>query len=485
MSLWFHRRHFISIWPIALGFLLTLPVTAQEKTPEQKLSRGIRLQHIDKVVAQIQAGADLNVVDAKGRHPLTESFKNLKPRIFLKLYESGSRLPPSAADAPAKTRQAWWDRAGEWAHLSDKVKRRRFAVQVLLEAGVPPPRYPNLEYLRSLHEKGRIGMIRNLAMSRDKVYAAALCYAVRYSDQALFEDLMARGWSVHHCHRTPGKKANFPLLEAARQNSVEIAQALIAAGANPRRKHLLSTAASYGNLEIAQALIDAGAPVDGHPRSRPLLRGSTYEMKELLLKAGANPNLSPKGKGFPPLAGAVIHKKTEYVELYLKYGADPRALWGGTTMLDLAQESRNPKIVELITAALNQVAETPVAAATESDLDVAASIEDTGLHDIYGFLKPCRADILAPHLQTGADPSAMTEAGPAPARGRGGLPQFADGGPPDRSGCPNRSDGRAGPNGPREITDRRDSQSKGANIPQVPQKGRYPEGRRGSSGKRS
>jgi uncharacterized protein len=97
----------------------------------------------------------------------------------------------------------------------------------------------------------------------------------------------------------------------------------------------LIDASYYGDYEIVEALCGLGADVNARASTgeTPLVnvvRGAAFseaskplECASLLLQCGANPN-SLVYDGCNALHQAIIHVQVDLVELFLKFGADPR-----------------------------------------------------------------------------------------------------------------------------------------------------------------
>ncbi|GBP32658.1 Tankyrase-1 [Eumeta japonica] len=109
-------------------------------------------------------------------------------------------------------------------------------------------------------------------------------------------------------------------------------------GRNSTPLHL---AAGYNNLEVAEALLEAGAAVSARDKGGlvPLHNAASYghlELAALLLKAGTPPNAADRW-GFTPLHEAAHKARTQLCALLIAHGADPFLKnQEGQTALDLA-----------------------------------------------------------------------------------------------------------------------------------------------------
>ncbi|KAM3955302.1 tankyrase [Aphomia sociella] len=137
------------------------------------------------------------------------------------------------------------------------------------------------------------------------------------------------------------------LLDAAKRGDLARARKLITPqNVNCRDSHgrnstPLHLAAGYNNLEVAEALLEAGAAVSARDKGGlvPLHNAASYghlELAALLLRAGTPPNAADRW-GFTPLHEAAHKARTQLCALLLAHGADPYLKnQEGQTALDLA-----------------------------------------------------------------------------------------------------------------------------------------------------
>ncbi|XP_049883188.1 poly [ADP-ribose] polymerase tankyrase [Pectinophora gossypiella] len=123
------------------------------------------------------------------------------------------------------------------------------------------------------------------------------------------------------------------LLDAAKRGDLNRARKLITPqNVNCRDSHgrnstPLHLAAGYNNLEVAEALLEAGAAVSARDKGGlvPLHNAASYghlELAALLLRAGTPPNAADRW-GFTPLHEAAHKARTQLCALLLAHGADP------------------------------------------------------------------------------------------------------------------------------------------------------------------
>ncbi|KAJ8705467.1 hypothetical protein PYW08_012513 [Mythimna loreyi] len=158
------------------------------------------------------------------------------------------------------------------------------------------------------------------------------------------------------------------LLDAAKRGDLARARKLITPqNVNCRDSHgrnstPLHLAAGYNNLEVAEALLEAGAAVSARDKGGlvPLHNAASYghvELAALLLRAGTPPNAADRW-GFTPLHEAAHKARTQLCALLLAHGADPYLKnQEGQTALDLAgAEDVRSLLQDAMTSAAGDVA---------------------------------------------------------------------------------------------------------------------------------
>ncbi|XP_053623238.1 poly [ADP-ribose] polymerase tankyrase isoform X2 [Plodia interpunctella] len=164
------------------------------------------------------------------------------------------------------------------------------------------------------------------------------------------------------------------LLDAAKRGDLARARKLITPqNVNCRDTHgrnstPLHLAAGYNNLEVAEALLAAGAAVSARDKGGlvPLHNAASYghlELAALLLRAGTPPNATDRW-GFTPLHEAAHKARTQLCALLLAHGADPYLKnQEGQTALELAgAEDVRSLLQDAMTSAAGEAPPAPLPA---------------------------------------------------------------------------------------------------------------------------
>ena len=163
-----------------------------------------------------------------------------------------------------------------------------------------------------------------------------------------------------------GEVGNTPLHIAADNGRIEVAKALIAAGANvnstgAREDHRtpLFCAIDMHQPDMARFLLANGAMVDARDNldNTPLAfaADNRAEFAEILLAAGADVNGRRKSDGWTPLFTAVDHDALDAIRVLLRHGADMeiRSNDGNTAMHKGANNGHTPAITLLLSSGQN------------------------------------------------------------------------------------------------------------------------------------
>ena len=152
--------------------------------------------------------------------------------------------------------------------------------------------------------------------------------------------------------------ANEALRKAVARHEIEAVKSAIAGGADPNLKNALGTgsmlcmAAFDGVLPLVTALLDAGANPN-LPDEAPLvlsLRERRFQIAELLLARGANPNHGA-GSSKTALHNLIMFKpQPDVIAWLLERGADPngRSASGETPLIAVAKQGLDELVAPLL-----------------------------------------------------------------------------------------------------------------------------------------
>ncbi len=238
----------------------------------------------------------------------------------------------------------------------------------------PPPLYGAIEAGDA--EQVRALIAAGADVNYDYNGETALDLAVQTGDLEIVKILLDAG-------ADPDLLSGLALLHAIWADQPDIAEALLAAGADPNEA--LDAAVRCGRVRITQLLLGYGADPDGRGRDTmtPLLTAAAYnhemvvleikavqpprerttheedqepelepdhqaKIARLLLDAGANPNARGPG-GDTALHEAADWGQLEVVRVLLEHGADPNTLNdSGWSVLDTALARRYSDMAELL-----------------------------------------------------------------------------------------------------------------------------------------
>ncbi|MFB8787332.1 MAG: ankyrin repeat domain-containing protein [Potamolinea sp.] len=246
-------------------------------------------------------------------------------------------------------------------------------------------KYPILNSLgivpRGIYEaigKGDVNTVRNYLEegfdANSKIPGSTLLLlALRNNEQEVAQLLIAKGADVN----AKNKNGETPLHLARSQ---EMAQLLIAKGAdvNAKNKNGETPLHLARSQEMVQLLIAKGADVNaknknGETPLRLALRINKQEIAQLLIANGADVN-ARDNYGETLLNLALLNNKQEIAQLLIANGADVNARDNyGSTLLNLALQSNKQKIAQLLIAngadvnAKDKYGETPLNLALQSN----------------------------------------------------------------------------------------------------------------------
>lgn len=199
------------------------------------------------------------------------------------------------------------------------------------------------------------------AGARAKLAEAGLAFT-----QEVFLQKIAEGDAVHAVlfveagidPSVPNSSNRTALWVATERRQLDVLKALLAGGVAPNEKNappvegsksIVFEAVDSGDPAFVRALVEAGADAKtvndyGVPPLAEAARTGNLEMCEILLKAGADPNVAPGG--FPLLYGPVNENHLDVVRLLLASGAKL-----GEHKQGLVEAATNPEIRALLEAA--------------------------------------------------------------------------------------------------------------------------------------
>jgi ankyrin repeat protein len=222
-------------------------------------------------------------------------------------------------------------------------------VRRLLTAGANPDQVTDSGYspLHTAAAKGRLDLCQLLVEAGAKVQPypsgpALLHGAVRNGHFEIAQWLLARGANINA--RAEGRVT--ALLLAIRHDEVELALALLAAGADPQvqtddeeRTTALILATKKGDTELIEALLAAGAdPRVQDAEGKSAVDHASYreELRELFPEAGEAPAYETIARELPPLLRAIHLDDREAFTAALSAGGPEQSNYRGDTALMLA-----------------------------------------------------------------------------------------------------------------------------------------------------
>lgn len=148
------------------------------------------------------------------------------------------------------------------------------------------------------------------------------------------------------------------LINAVEQRRHRVLEQLLAGGAKAEahiESAMLRIAAQNQDVESITLLLRYGADANGFDREgvTPLYavtRAQCFESAKILLKHGADTNLSAGPDSESPLSLAASTNSTEFVQLYLAHEGNPDFVMenGSTTLVSAMNKTTSPKVVEML-----------------------------------------------------------------------------------------------------------------------------------------
>jgi ankyrin repeat protein len=304
-----------------------LPLTAEIKSEED--------QEIARIQTMIQNSPDLiNAPGEGGNTPLTQSAYKGWLKVATYLIEHGADvnlggMPALSAAAAAGNRAMVELLLSRGANVNSKDSHGKTALHIAAEK-----EFPTVAEVLLANKAD--------ANAQDNSGNTPLFSAANNGSLKLVAMLLAAGANPN----LPNKQGLTPLVLPAAHRSSEIVKALLAAGANPNVERdngrtPLSYAVEGGSPETVKVLLAAKADPNGGKLDAPLLPAIYAKdavSAELLLQAGANPNVAGQidlpvrpnsadlmnhSGHLTPLWLTIYMKQLPMVNLLLKFKADP------------------------------------------------------------------------------------------------------------------------------------------------------------------
>jgi ankyrin repeat protein len=308
--------------------------------------------HADCVKALIDAHADLNPRDTKGRTPLmlsvggADEVTGPKPGAM----ECVHFLIAAGADVNAR------DSDGGTALMKAAYTGDLGMLTALVAAGADVhaqidgfTALTQAAYMHRAHCVAALIAIGADVNVRHRTGQTPLMFAVRNADVESVGTLIAAG---AHVDATEYEYGNTALTST---NSPTMIKILIAAGADVNVKRMdgataLIKTAGYGKAECVDLLVAAGADVNArdHQGMTPL-RGALNDAQKMdsLVRAGADINARDLATGFTPVMWAVVQHELDAIKALIAAGADLTSTdVKGQTALMLAREKEPDRETE-------------------------------------------------------------------------------------------------------------------------------------------
>ncbi|KIW00088.1 uncharacterized protein PV09_08274 [Verruconis gallopava] len=195
---------------------------------------------------------------------------------------------------------------------------------------------------------------------------------------------------------SPSPNSRVALLHAIQNKDCSAVERLLDDGADISDPNLLIRACLNGDEEIVRVLLLFGADTNaadgnGYTPLYAAVKASLVEAVEMLMKYGANPNLSAGPEEVTPLVVASNERNFEIVHLLLMYGADPAMIMGcgNTPLIASINKTVPPRIIELM---------------LDYETDPNAKNRE-GTTPLFVAIQTVRLDLMALLLDHGANPN--------------------------------------------------------------------------------
>lgn len=367
--------------------LISPPVKISALTLNLCLREAILANNAKLLSRLLAEGANPNAIIEDNMTALTFAIKHQKTFLAKMLLEAGADVQPSGCENPLVTA----------AQMDDT-----YCADLLIQAGADvnatgfyksTPLYvaaynDNGSMARFLLEKGA----RVVSRANNQI-ETALRATTNGDDTELVKLMLAQEGVVD----TENNTGCDSLVTAVIANKQANVRALLAAGVDPNKGEVLSSALEYGHLHLVADMQKSGrltSQVEYSPLHMAAACGSADELKQLAAQAQ---DLNQHDKyGFTPLHCAVLANNPAAVDFLIKAGADPNAVTENrqATALHLAAGINE----ELVTLLINGGA----------DVDAHEKNGSTALHTAVWSNKTESVKAL---LKAGANPNAVDDDG--------------------------------------------------------------------------
>lgn len=319
------------------------------------LQYAAQANHEEALKQLLSAGADVNALSEGGETALIHAVRGGHYDMVKQLLSFGADVNKRGMGMPSALENAISFAATELVYL-------------LLDAGADVNAYSHADGQNSpLGAAARLGNTevaqRLLLANADVDIANPLAAAARYGHVDMVRLLLNKGADVNSMKTSEYSYSRPALVRAAQFGHVEVVQMLLEAGTKLDIVERALSVASNWQLEVVQVLLRNGPdPNAVHATYYSALREAAtignLGILRLLLLAGADPNAPTslrQSEDCTALEVAVNHGHLEAVRLLLYAGADvnppPSAYFYHKTLLQLAESSHNPEILQILEGA--------------------------------------------------------------------------------------------------------------------------------------
>ena len=340
-------------WGSSIAFLACGLLCSQVAAAD--LHDAVRSGKLDRVQEEVSRGGNVNERDNLGATPLLDAVWSGNLEIAAYLIAQGARVNVSHAEG-GSTPMAYAVIKND-LKMAELLLSKGADVKAADHSGATPL---HLAVDRGYQKIAELMLEHGADVNaRDKSGAAPLDEAAVRGYAALAGVLIARSARIDE--ENPERGAT-PLNEAAAKGNRPIVELLLSRGADRNRRDRnglipLENAVRGRHLAVAELLLEGVKPaaLDGLILEAAL-KGQT-EIADLLIAKGANVNCRDKA-GATPLHQAALKGNTDIANVLLQHGADPNAADGDglTPLHDAALSGRAPMIALLLDKGANREA---------------------------------------------------------------------------------------------------------------------------------